>query len=156
MEPQRKVPDFRLPSSTGQTLSLDSYLGKVPMVLVFLSGLESEQDRRVLASFDDRLRDFGSARSQVMAVVKETARSVREYADENGVKMPILADASGSMFRDYEADDDDGDPRRVIVLVSEEGELVRRFDPVPLDGDVERVLGDVRGLGSGVVTTEDD
>lgn len=156
IEPAREIPDFSLPASTGQTLSLDSYRGRVPVVLVFLSDLESEEDRRTLSAFDDRLGDFGAERSQVFAVVKETARAVRDYADSHQMSMPILADASGSMIRDYETDDDEGNPRRVVVVADKTGELVRRFDPIPIDGDmVERALETVRGIKAGAVTVEE-
>jgi peroxiredoxin len=143
------IPDFSLAASTGQTLALDSFRGKVPMVIVFLEGLE--QDRDLLEALNARLADFGSERSQILAVAKVTAREARDFVDAEGIAMPILADASGAMFRDYGAEDEGGELRRLGVVATAEGELVRRFDPLPVDGAAEGLLNCIRAEGSGAL-----
>lgn len=143
------IPDFSLAASTGQTLALESFRGKVPMAIVFLEGLE--QDRVLLEALDARLSDFGSERSQILAVAKVTAREARDFAEAQGLAMPILADASGAMFRDYGAEDEEGDLRRLGVVATAEGKLVRRFDPLPLDGAAEGLLNCIRAEGSGAL-----
>lgn len=155
MDSTRYIEEFSLPASTGQTLSLSSFKGKVPLVLVFLSDLDSIDDAELLGELNDRLADFGAQRSQVLAVAKVTARRAREYADSNGLNVALLADASGSMARDYEADDDSGRPRTVAVVSDKECRMVRRFDPLPLDGSatdaVDALLDTVRAIGSGAL-----
>lgn len=143
------IPDFSLAASTGQTLALDSFRGKVPMAIVFLEGLE--QDRDLVRALDARLADFGSERSQILAVAKVTAREARDFAETEGIGMPILADASGAMFRDYGAEDEEGELRRLGVVATAGGELVRRFDPLPIDGAAEGLLNCIRAEGSGAL-----
>lgn len=160
MESAREIEPFSLPSSTGQTLGLDSFKGKVPLVLVFLTDIEAEGDLALLGELDSRLREFGSERSQVLAVARATARQARDLADEHGLSIAVLADASGAMARDYEADDDEGGTRRVAVIADKSGELKRRFDPLPLDGDpttiVDDLLDTVRAVGTGALETPDE
>lgn len=146
------IPDFSLPASTGQTLSLDSFLGKVPLAIVFVVGLEP--DRELLASLNEHLAEFGAERSQVMAVANDTAKTVRHFAETEGIVMPILADASGAMARDYGAADAEGAARRVAVVAGVEGELVRRFDPLPVEGAVDGLLHTIRALGSGALSVD--
>lgn len=148
-DPARTVPDFSLPASTGQTLSLDSFKGKVPLVLVFLTGLESDRD--LLGSLNERLSDFGAERAQVLAVVEDTAANTRQFAEAEGVVMPILADASGAMFRDYGAEVAPGEVHRMAVIVDTEGRVVRRYDPLPVEGAADGFLTTIRALGSGAV-----
>lgn len=143
------IPDFSLAASTGQTLALDSFRGKVPMAIVFVEGLE--QDRELVGALDERLADFGSERSQILAVARVTAREARDFAEAEGIAMPILADASGAMFRDYGAEDTDGSRRRLAVVATAEGRLVRRFDPLPVEGAAEGLLNCIRALGSGAL-----
>ena len=143
------IPDFSLAASTGQTLALDSFRGKVPMVIVFLEGLG--QDRDLLEALNARLADFGSERSQILAVAKVTALEARDFVDAEGSAMPILADASGAMFRDYGAENEVGELRRLGVVATAEGELVRRFDPLPIDGAAEGLLNCIRAEGSGAL-----
>ncbi len=86
-----EIPDLNLPASTGQTLERSSFLDKVPLVIVFLPGLDDDHSRSQIAEFDRMLSDFGSERSQVLIVAPETARRVREVADESSIQR-----ASGS------------------------------------------------------------
>lgn len=160
MESAREIEHFSLPASTGQTLSLDSFKGKVPLVLVFISDVESDVDSALLEGLDKRLREFGSERSQVLVVARLTAREARNLADDRDLNIAVLADASGAMARDYEADDDEGKTRRVAVVADKEGVLKRRFDPLPVDGDVESaidgLLDTVRALGTGALEAPDE
>jgi peroxiredoxin len=146
-----EIEDFSLPASTGQTLSLGSFKGKVPLVLVFVD-LDDEDDRALLADLNARHRDFGSERSQVLAVAKVTARDAREIAEHMDLSVPVLADASGAMARGYDAEG------RVAIVADKEGHLVRRFDPLPTEGDpsdmVDALLYAIRALGSGAIGSE--
>lgn len=160
MDPVREIEEFSLPASTGQTLSLDKFKGKMPLVLVFLSDLGSQQDGDLVKELNTRLADFGSERAQVLAVARVTAREAREFADENDLKIAVLADASGAMARDYEASDDQGNTRRVAVVADREGTLKRRFDPLPVDGGVDAavdgLLDTVRALGTGALVPPEE
>ncbi len=89
-----RAPEFRAPSSHGQTLDQESFLGKVPVVLVFPA---PDRTAALLRSFDDHLVEFGRRRIQVLVVLRETPREVRDLADRDGVSLPILADADGSI-----------------------------------------------------------
>ena len=152
-DPSRLIAEFSLPASTGQTLGLGSFKGKVPLVLVFLSDLSSNNDEELLDELNDCLAEFGAQRSQVLAVAKVTARHAREYADAKALNLAMLADASGAMAREYTADDGSDERRSFAIVADKEGRLVRRFDPLPLDVSaadaVEALLETVRAIGSG-------
>jgi peroxiredoxin Q/BCP len=147
-EPGRSIPDFSLPASTGQTLGLDSYRGKTPLAIFFLPTVENEEDLGLLRRYDEHLADFGNQRSQVLGVVRGRARTVRDLADSMGLHLPVLADASGSMIRDFGVAEADGRARHALIVSDEEGNLVRRFDPAPVDDQVEAALATIRALGS--------
>lgn len=145
MPDNQRIPEFRLPASTGHTLAYEAFRGKMPLAIVFVPDAHEANGYAILEELDRRLKDFGSERSQVLAVVKETARNVREIADERGLALPILADASGAMARDFGAD---GTESAVAVVASKEGTIKRRFDPF-FDGTdptpaVESLLNTIR------------
>jgi peroxiredoxin len=150
-EPAR-IADFSLPASTGQTLGFTSFKGKVPLVIVFLD-LTSKEDRELLEELSSHHKDFGSERSQILAVARATARETRQASEDMGVSIPILADASGAMARDYQAEDEDGNTKRIAVVADKEGRVVRHFDPLPVQNDAtgvtEALLYAVRAIGSG-------
>ncbi|MGH8870907.1 MAG: peroxiredoxin family protein [Acidimicrobiia bacterium] len=150
-QPGRLIPDFSAPASTGQTLSLDSFRGKTPLAIFFLPGVEMEEDLSLLQRYNEHLVDFGRHRAQLLGVVKERARAVRDLADWMNLQLPILADAGGTMIRDFGVDEPDGQARHALIVSDKDGNLVRRFDPAPVDDQVEAALATIRGLGSGVL-----
>ncbi|HEX6222210.1 MAG TPA: redoxin domain-containing protein [Acidimicrobiia bacterium] len=156
MTSSAQLEDFRLPASTGHTLSLDSFQGKVPLVLVFLPDTGSDAVA-LLQEMDRRHKDFGAERAQILAVKKATARQVRELADDHEVSVPILADASGAMARDYDAADY---PHAVAVVADKEGNMKRRFTNL-LEGNdpgraVESLLYTIRALGTNTLEPDEE
>lgn len=147
------VPDFRLPASTGQTLELGSFLGKVPIVFAFL-GSSLERHHALLEEINRRLKDFGGERSQILVIMRLVARDARQLADDENLAVPILADASGAMARSFDIATD-GDSAAVAIVADKDGHVVRRFDPLPDEEDpaevVESLLYSVRALGSNYV-----
>jgi peroxiredoxin len=142
---------FSLPASTGQTLSFESFRGKVPIAMVFLGDLSAEEERNLLTELDSHLKDFGSQRAQLLIVSRVTARVAREVSDEMGLAVPLLADASGALAREHGAEDETGRRIPVAILADKDGAIVRRFDPLPEDDPasaIEALLYSVRALGS--------
>lgn len=140
------IPSFSLPASTGQTLSRDSYLGKMPMVIFFLPDPDSDADRSLLDEYDRLLKDFGEETSQVLGVAKLTARQARDLSDEMGLSLPVLADAGGEMARQFDVVDPDGFPRRATFVVDRHGRVVRRFDPASPAKQAPDMLEAIRAL----------
>jgi len=95
------APDFRAPTSNGQTLDRASFLGKVPVALLFPAP-DSVDLAGTLRAFDERLVDFGHRRVQVLAVVDESPRTVRELAARIPLHaLTLLADEDGSIREAY-------------------------------------------------------
>lgn len=139
------LPDFRLPASTGQTLSQDSFRGKVPVAIVFLAGLDENRD--LIGTMNEALPRFGSERAQILAVAPASADDVRAFAEANDVVMPILADAGGEMATAYGVESD----QPWAVVADAEGRQVERLDRLGEDGvtSLLRIVGDL-GVGSKV------
>lgn len=137
--PNLQVPDFSLPASTGQTLSLESYLGNTPLVLIFLPELKTSL--RMLKRFNDRLADFGNERSQLLAVARVQASEAREIADDHDLALPLLADATGSMAHQLNLEL----ACHPVVIVADRDGRIRESISFP-DAHVEGILDRVRRL----------
>ena len=124
-----RVAPFSVPASTGMTLSLDSFLGKVPIVFAFLTDPESDTGSALLDVLNERHKDFGSERSQILAIARITAREARELTEEGDITVPVLADADGSMAAAFGV----GRGDRVIIVADRDGEIVQHH--VLGDGD---------------------
>ncbi len=118
MQPNRTVPSFSAPASTGMTLSSDAFLGSTPMVIFFLN--DTEESRSEFTEVSDRLAEFGARRIQALGIAKVTAAESRRLAEAHGWKPPVLADASGSIRRDFGVDADGTD----VFVVDLDGTLL--------------------------------
>jgi peroxiredoxin len=107
------APPFRAPSSRGQTLELDSFAGKVPIVLVSVGRLEGDECDTLVRDLDDREVDFGHDRVQVLGLAEGTAHEVRDFAEAHDIELTLLADPDGAIAADYGLDD--GRNRAVLV-----------------------------------------
>lgn len=141
------IPDFDLPASTGQNLSLGSFVDKVPLAIVFLTDLEA--DRALLETLDDALSQFGRQRSQLLVVAPVSVDDLRRFAGDHDINLPVLADAAGTMAGDFGAHDEEGGPQRVAFVATAEGRMVARLDEVTEADVVEKLLTEVRDLELG-------
>ncbi|MCU1459248.1 MAG: hypothetical protein JWL73_3340 [Actinomycetia bacterium] len=91
------VPEFRSPTSRGQTLDRASFIGKVGLALCFVGDPAAETANGAIAGLDLELVEFGHRRVQLLLVAAASAREVRELADARGYTVPLLADPAGDI-----------------------------------------------------------
>jgi peroxiredoxin len=84
------------PASTGDRLSLDRFLGRVPVAVCFTGSVDSPVSREVVRGFDDHLADFGRSRVQALVVVPDDASAVDRARAEVPGNTPVLADEDGA------------------------------------------------------------
>jgi peroxiredoxin len=106
------APPFRAPSSRGQTLELDSFAGKVPIV-VFDAGPLGEPSRALVSELNRREIEFGQQRVQLLGVAEATAAELREFATEHDIEAALIADPDGTIAGEYGLD---GDQHRAVVI----------------------------------------
>jgi peroxiredoxin len=113
--PGTVAPSFRAPASSGQTLATERFLGKVPVVLCFAPGSDDERGWEAVLGLDEVLADFAKARVQVLAVVPETSREVRDDADADDLTLRVLADPGGHLAQRFDIETTPGRVTSVVV-----------------------------------------
>lgn len=136
----RTLPPFRAPSSHGQTLELDSFAGKVGLV-IFVPA-EGELRDAELDEWDERLVDFGHLRVQVLGIVHATARTLRDESDQASRSVTMLADEDGRL-RDALVGAADSPP---TVIADRSGTIVDVVERDGSAGHVTEVLRRVQTL----------
>ena len=124
-----RLPEFRAPASTGQTLASDSFRGTVPLVVMTVPDLDSDATRRQLAAANERLADFSARRVQLLAIARATAAEVRDRAERDAINFPILSDPASEFLRAAGMADDDGTPTRVSLIVNALGTVIDVLEP---------------------------
>ncbi len=100
------VPEFRAPTSRGQTLDRASFIGKVGLAVCFVGDPQSEAAATAIRRLDAELVEFGHRRIQLLLVAAASARDVRELADAHGYTVPLLADPAGDIATAFAVDTD--------------------------------------------------
>ena len=144
------APDFTLPSSAGDPVTLSSYRGDRAVVLVFYPLDFSPVCSMQLPEYSGRQDDFGDAGAVVLGVNRDSVWAHKAWAAEYGIEVPLLADMNLKVAREYGvAIDERGISQRAVFVIDRAG--VVRFEYVEAKtGDYtlrpEQVLATVKGL----------
>lgn len=120
------APDFTLRDQFGQDVRLSSYRGSKAVALVFFPYAFSGVCTGEMAGIRDRLADFMTFDTEVLAISCDPVYSLRAFADADGLNFPLLSDfwPHGSVARSYGVlDESKGSPLRSSYVVDREGVL---------------------------------
>jgi mycoredoxin-dependent peroxiredoxin len=135
------APDFTLRDQFGQDVTLSSYRGEKAVALVFYPYAFSGVCTGEMAGIRDRLADFMTFDSEVLAISCDPMFALRAFADSDGLNFPLLSDfwPHGEVSRAFDVfDETSGCPRRSSYVVDAEGTLrwaVHHAMPVGRDLD---------------------
>jgi peroxiredoxin len=118
--PGESAPAFSASSSTGRELSLDAFLGKVPVALTFAGTLSPEATAELVDSFEQSFPELGRHHVQSLVVVPEPAETIRRRR-RTGTKVPLIADDTGRLVEMYAA----SATFPATVLIDENGTITR-------------------------------
>jgi peroxiredoxin len=111
------APDYRAPTNKGHTLDASAFRDRLPLVLFFLGGFDEPSDLATLWAFDALLPEFGSRRVQLLGVVRDTARGLRDQCATSAVT--VLADEDGSIRAAF-----GGWERAFSVVIDRHGDIL--------------------------------
>lgn len=114
------APDFSLPATGGEVITLSSFVGR-PVVVVFYPGDDSPVCTKQLNSYNDGLNEFESLDAQVLAISSQGLVSHEAFAQKYGLKFPLLADSKKDVAEAYGVLGPLGFPRRSVFIVNREG-----------------------------------
>lgn len=123
------APDFTLPSTSGQDVTLGSFRGNKNVVLVFYPLDFSPVCSMQLPEYSGRQDDFADADTVILGLNRDSAYTHKAWAAEYGIELPLLADMNLDVARKYGvALDGKGISGRAVFLIDKEG--VVRFEHV--------------------------
>jgi len=127
-----KAPDFTLPDSEGNMISLSDYTGK-KVLLVFYPGDDTPVCTTQLCSYRDNYTEFTKRDITILAVSTDTIDSHQQFGEKNSLPFTLLSDHDKQVSRLYDAMDFLGMSKRAYVLIDEQGMVRLAFnDLLPL------------------------
>lgn len=121
------APRFRLPSSTGSSVSLDDFLGKKNLVLYFYPKDNSPGCTREACSFRDSHSAFKELNAEVVGISGDGQATHERFARTEHLPFILLSDSDGTMRRAYGVKRTLGViPGRVTFVIDKQG-IIRRI-----------------------------
>jgi len=120
------APDFTLRDQFGQDVTLSSFRGQKAVAIFFFPFAFSGVCTGEMAGIRDRLADFLTFDSEVLAISCDPVYSLRAFADQDGLNFPMLSDfwPHGEVSRAFDVfDEQRGCPRRSSYVVDAEGRV---------------------------------
>lgn len=120
------APDFTLRDQFGQDVTLSSFRGRKAVGILFYPYAFSGVCTGEMAGIRDRLAEFMTFDTEVLAISCDPVYSLRAFADQDGLNFPLLSDfwPHGEVSRAYDVfDERKGCPRRSSYVVDKQGRL---------------------------------
>jgi peroxiredoxin len=120
------APDFTLRDQFGQDVTLSSFRGRKAVAILFYPYAFSGVCTGEMAGIRDRLAEFMTFDTEVLAISCDPVYSLRAFADQDGLNFPLLSDfwPHGEVSRAYDVfDERKGCPRRSSYVVDKQGRL---------------------------------
>ena len=145
-----EAPDFSLRDQFGQDVRLSDFRGRKAVAIFFYPYAFSGVCTGEMAGIRDRLDEFLTFDTEVLAISCDAAYALRAFADQDGLNFPLLSDfwPHGEVARAYDVlDETKGSPRRSSYVVDKEG-LIRWsvHNPNPQGRDLDEHLAQLRAL----------
>ena len=129
-----KAPDFTLTNQHGEEVTLSSFQGKKPVVLVFYPLSFSGTCTGELCEIRDNLTLFDSADVALLAISVDSKFTQAKFAEDQGYDFDLLADfwPHGAVSQLYDVFlEEKGHGTRGTFVISIDGELVAKFITSP-------------------------
>lgn len=120
------APDFTLRDQFGQDVTLSDYRGRKAVAIFFYPFAFSGVCTGELTGIRNRLDEFLTFDTEVLAISCDPTYSIRAFADQDGLNFPLLSDywPHGAVAQDYGVfDEAKGCPRRSSYILDKAGQV---------------------------------
>jgi len=124
LKPGDPAPDFTLRDQFGQGVTLSSFRGQKAVLLFFYPYAFSGVCTGEMAGIRDRLAEFLTFDTEVLAISCDPTYALRNFADQDGLNFALLSDfwPHGAVARAYDVfDERTGSAERSSLVVDKQG-----------------------------------
>jgi peroxiredoxin Q/BCP len=147
----KPAPDFTLPSTTGEPVSLKQYKGRKTVVLYFYPKDETPGCTREACAFRDSFEDFEKAGVVVLGVSNDPLASHHAFREKHRLPFTLLSDEDAhvsKLYGVYKQRNLYGKKymgiERTTFIVDRTGRIAQIYPKVKVDGHILDLLEFVR------------
>lgn len=100
----QSAPTFKLKASTDIEIALEDFKGKKNVVLVFYPLDFSPVCSIQLPEYSNRKADFEKHDAEILGINRDSVYTHKAWAKEFGIDVPLLADMTNSVAKEYGVD----------------------------------------------------
>jgi peroxiredoxin Q/BCP len=115
------APDFTLPATDGQTISLREFAGHKHVVLVFYVGDNTPDCNRQLSSLRDDAVEMAGLNIQVLGINPATIEDHDRYQMQLHLNFPLLSDVGARVAEQYGAFNPGHSVQRSVYVIDQTG-----------------------------------
>jgi len=97
----KPAPDFTLPASTGETISLRQFKGKKTVILYFYPKDETPGCTKEACEFRDHSAEFEQHSAVVLGISTDNMESHTAFRDKHKLPFPLLSDGDAAVSKLY-------------------------------------------------------
>ena len=143
----KPAPDFTLPSTSGESVSLRSFKGKKTVILYFYPKDETPGCTREACDFRDHQAELEQHQVVVLGVSTDGLESHRHFIDKHQLPFTLLADedaAVSKMYGVYKQKNLYGKKymgiERTTFVIDRTGRVAQIYPKVKVDGHIQNLL----------------
>jgi peroxiredoxin Q/BCP len=143
----KPAPDFTLPSTSGETVSLRQFKGKKTVIVYFYPKDETPGCTREACDFRDHHAEFEQHHVVVLGVSTDGLESHRHFTDKHHLPFTLLADedaAVSKMYGVYKQKNLYGKKymgiERTTFVIDRTGRVAQIYPKVKVDGHILNLL----------------
>ena len=124
-----KIPAFRLPDQNNNTIDINDFTGKQPIVLYFYPKDETPGCTKEACTFRDAMKDFEQLNAKIIGISADSVKSHKAFAENHNLNFTLLSDENKQVRKLLEVPSDvfgliDG---RVTYVVDKNGVIQHIF-----------------------------
>jgi peroxiredoxin Q/BCP len=144
----KPAPDFSLPSTTGEAVSLRQFKGKKTVVLYFYPKDETPGCTKEACGFRDLRDEFDKVGAVILGVSNDPVETHLKFRDKHKLPFDLLADEDAAVskaFGVYKQKNLYGKKylgiERTTFIIDRTGRVAQIYPKVKVEGHVQDVLG---------------
>ncbi len=147
----KPAPDFSLPSTAGEPVSLKQYKGKKTVVLYFYPKDETPGCTKEACGFRDLREEFDKAGAVILGISNDPVDSHQKFREKHKLPFDLLSDEDASVSKAYGVYKQKNlygkkylGIERTTFIIDRTGRIAQIYPKVKVDGHVQDVLGFLR------------
>ena len=144
----KPAPDFTLPSTTGESISLRQFKGKKTVILYFYPKDETPGCTREACDFRDSAAEFEKHNVVILGVSSDPMESHLRFRDKHTLPFPLLADEDSTVSKLYGVFKQKNvygkksmGIERTTFVIDRTGRIATIYPKVKVEGHIQELLG---------------